>query len=88
MFDKLLDLARHLVHPVMFMALSGYCGIRTLFRLLFQFQFRTLLSISAFKETWFASFWSVYGPGIPPEPVEPMVKKAYGVVLDIGICFF
>jgi SAM-dependent methyltransferase len=46
-----------------------------------------LLDWSAFKNTWFAAVWAIFGPmfaqgGSPI--VGPLVGKAKGVVLDIG----
>lgn len=59
----------------------------TVIALLFSLNISTLLSISKFKEAWFARFWADYGPDAregAPDNAKPFIKQAYGVVLEIG----
>jgi len=59
----------------------------TIFHLVTTLQFRKLTSWPAFQHAWFGRFWSWFGPRSVErgaEAVEPLLKQARGVVLDIG----
>ncbi|RFU29797.1 hypothetical protein B7463_g6539, partial [Scytalidium lignicola] len=87
MFDQQIDILKHLWDPVQFLLLSSVYSIVTTFNLITSFQLAPFRSFSSFKDAWFATFWGACGSlakemALPS--VEPLVKQAYGVVLDIG----
>lgn len=87
MSDQLVDLIKHLWEPIYFMLFSGVYGVITVFNLVTRFQFGPFSSFSSFKEIWFATFWRTFGPMVKETAlpnVEPLIKQARGVVLDIG----
>lgn len=76
-----------LLDPLQFMLLSISFIPRTIFRILSTREISALTSWSAFQSTWFATFWSYYGPKMAETAtpvVSPLLSLARGIVLDIG----
>jgi len=74
-----------LLDPLHFLSISALYGIITIFRLILHLQFSTLLSISSFKDAWFANFWRAYGMRENTiRRVQPLIAQARGIVLEIG----
>lgn len=81
-FDQL-----RLFRPLYLLYLSASFIPGTVLHLLTSLQFSKFLSWSAFQHAWFSRFWSYFGPmsaDFAAESVEPLMKDAEGVVLDIG----
>jgi SAM-dependent methyltransferase len=76
------------LQPLYFISLCLSFLPRTLLKILQTRQTTALTSWSAFKELWFATFWSWYGPqsasgGV--NDVSPLLRKhCRGIVLDVG----
>jgi hypothetical protein len=84
---KPLDVAQHLLAPLLFMSLSACFFPITIYNLITSLQFSVLFSPSAFKDAWFANFWEKYGPGTRENATlnaQPLIAQSRGVVLDIG----
>lgn len=80
--------ATNLLRPLLLMSYSTKYFFITIFNLLTTLQFSTFLSIDAFKDEWFANFWSFFGPKsreMAAPAVMPLLQNhAKGVCLDIG----
>ncbi|KAH8591226.1 S-adenosyl-L-methionine-dependent methyltransferase [Bisporella sp. PMI_857] len=82
-----LDIVNHLLDPLIFLLISATYIPRTIIFLLTSLNFSTLLSPKKFQEAWFARFWAVYGPlsrDGATENAAPWIKRAHGVVLEVG----
>ncbi|TVY31507.1 Methyltransferase-like protein [Lachnellula occidentalis] len=87
MLEQTRDVFAHLIQPILFMYLAASYIPSTISLLLSPLQLNILLSPSAFKEIWFARFWSVYGPELQKNTspaVGPLLQHVHGIVLDIG----
>lgn len=73
------------VKPFMIMTVSVIAAILTIAP--FVIQFKTVPSLSIFKNLWFCRLWSLLGPISTKKDaihVHPLVQQARGVVLDVG----
>lgn len=87
MASKLFEICEHLIDPLVFMVLAASYIPSTIFRLISKGDYKILLSLSHFKDAWFATFWTVAGPEARENATPragPLITKAHGVVLDIG----
>ncbi|TVY12523.1 hypothetical protein LARI1_G009593, partial [Lachnellula arida] len=87
MFDKTRDILTHLIQPILFIYLAASYIPSTIILLLSPLQLNILFSPTAFKEIWFARFWSVYGPSLQKNTspaIAPLLARVHGIVLDIG----
>lgn len=76
-----------LLGPLRMLSFSAYYIPVTIFNLATTFQFSKLGSWSAFQHAWFGTFWGWFGPMSRENAtpvVEPLLRNAAGVVLDIG----
>ena len=76
-----------LLGPLRLIALSAAFIPLTIASLVFSLQFGKLTSYGAFQHAWFGRFWGWFGPLSTEQgkaAVEPLLKDAEGVVLDIG----
>ncbi|KAG8623666.1 hypothetical protein KVT40_008642 [Elsinoe batatas] len=81
-FDQL-----RLLLPFYFLALSLAFLPKAVGKLIITFQFGKLLSWSSLQDAWFGTLWEYLGPNVKQNAapkVEPLVRQAKGVVLDIG----
>ncbi|KAK0844412.1 hypothetical protein LTR03_008106 [Friedmanniomyces endolithicus] len=72
----------NLLRPLLLLSYSAYYILPTLLALLSTLNLTPLLSLSAFKDAWFARFWAFFGP-LSRESAAPN-NSARGVCLDIG----
>ncbi len=85
--SRFLFIIQILIDPFRFMALSASYIPTTIAHLIRTGQYSIFFSPSAFKDAWFAQFWSVVGTRVRTDNtprVAPLVALARGVVLDIG----
>lgn len=76
-----------LLRPLQLLALSAAFIPLTILNLVSSLQFDKLTSYGAFQHAWFGRFWKWFGPLSTEQgrvSVEPLLKSADGVVLDIG----
>ena len=76
-----------LLSPLYLLLLSAAFIPITAYHLIKTLQFRKFTSWSAFQHAWFGRFWSWFGPrgsDACAPIVEPLLRNARGVVLDIG----
>ncbi|GAB7346478.1 hypothetical protein MBLNU457_5168t1 [Dothideomycetes sp. NU457] len=81
-FDQL-----RLLGPLQLIALSAAFIPVTIASLVWSLQLDKLTSYGAFQHAWFGRFWKWFGPQSTDHgraSVEPLLKDAEGVVLDIG----
>lgn len=81
--DELLKLLR----PLYLLSLSATYLPITIFKLITTLQLDKFTSWDSFQEAWFSYFWSYFGPLSTQNAaatVEPLLRNARGVVLDIG----
>lgn len=73
--------------PLQMLYLSASFIPVTIYNLVKSFQFSKLTSWQAFQHAWFGTFWATFGPRgreMAEPAVGPLLKKADGVVIDIG----
>lgn len=77
----------NLLRPLYLIGLSAAFLPLTIFNIITTCQFAKLTSWEAFQHAWFGRFWSHFGPlsrdSAAPK-VEPLLRNARGIVLDIG----
>ena len=78
----------NLLRPFLLISYALFYLFPTIFYILINRDFSKLTSVDAFKDEWFAHFWSYFGP-MSREFAEPAVtpllrNHARGVCLDIG----
>ncbi|KAK0774932.1 hypothetical protein LTR91_008391 [Friedmanniomyces endolithicus] len=78
----------NLLRPLLLLSYSAYYILPTLLALLSTLNLTPLLSLSAFKDAWFARFWAFFGPlsreSAAPNVMPLLQNSARGVCLDIG----
>lgn len=76
------------LQPLYFISLCLSFLPRTVYKIIRSENLSVFLSLSAFKELWFATFWNWYGPQsaeVGMKDVSPLLRAhCRGVVLDVG----
>lgn len=77
-----------LLRPLLLLFISSCYIPATVLHLILTGNFRPFFDFSAFKDVWFAKFWTFLGPRsrelAAPDVLPLIANNAYGVCLDIG----